>query len=67
MRFKLTPSFNDGKNDAPPTEVDVGEVERGLFDGTPFNELADAIYGEMTNDNGDPFGTGFTLTIERVS
>jgi hypothetical protein len=68
VKFLLTPSFNDGKNDPPPTEVDLGDkTPPGLFDGRAFDELADFIYGELTNDNGDPFGVGFTLKIERIA
>jgi hypothetical protein len=57
MRFKLTPSLNDGKNDPPPTELEVDDV----------GELSRIIDGELTNDYGEPFGVGATLTIERVA
>jgi hypothetical protein len=58
MRFKLTPSLNDGKNDAPPYEVEVGDVD----------QLVDKyVYGELVNDHDEPFGVGFTLTIERIA
>lgn len=70
MKFVLTPSFNDGKADAPPTEVDLPNVPAdrpGMFDTTGFDGLADAIYSEMVNDNGEPFGVGFTLKIERIA
>lgn len=67
MKFLLTPSLNDGKNDPPPTEVDLGEFPSAIFDADPFNRLADEIYGEMVNDNGQPFGVGFTLKIERIA
>ena len=62
MRYKLTPSLNDGKNDSPSIEVEARDADE-LFDAV----LLDALWGEMTNDHNQPFGVGFTLTIERVA
>ena len=56
MTYKLTPSLNDGKNDPPPIEIRVKDLY----------ELLDHIAGEMANDYDEPFGVGFTLTIERI-
>lgn len=51
MRYKITPSFNDGKKDAPPV---FAETE----------DLCSIIEEELHNDEGRAFGAGFTLTIE---
>lgn len=57
MKFKITPSMNDGKNDAPPLTVEAVDIDK----------LLDQLYEEFTNDYGEPFGVGFTLLIERVA
>lgn len=61
MKFLLTPSLNDGKNDAPPTEVTVPDSAHGI------DQLLNLVEDEMTNDYGDAFGVGFTLKIERTA
>ena len=60
MKFRLTPSFNDGKNDPPPTEIIVVPESRGI------DSMLNSAYDEFVNDNGEPFGVGFTLKIERI-
>lgn len=55
--YRLTPSLNDGKNDAPPVEHEVYDVD----------ELMAYIEDELTNDYGEAFGPGFTLLIERIA
>jgi hypothetical protein len=57
MKYRLTPSLNDGKRDAPPFEVEAKDA----------NELADAVFDAITNDHRQPFGVGFTLHIERTA
>lgn len=57
MKFKLTPSLNDGKNDPPPLDLQADTVE----------SLLGAIGDEVVNDYGEPFGPGFTLLIERTA
>lgn len=61
MIFKLTPSLNDGKNDAPPREVEFDDEDDCI------DRVLNEAYDEMVNDDNQPFGVGFTLTIERVA
>jgi hypothetical protein len=56
MRYRLTPALNDGKADAPPLVVDVDDVI----------DLLTPVLRELTNDESQPFGAGFTLMIERI-
>lgn len=60
MKFKLTSDLNDGKNNAPPIEVTVSKAHW-------IDDLFNAIGMEIVNDYDQPFGVGFTLTIERVT
>jgi hypothetical protein len=57
MKFKITPSLNDGKNDPPPIEFEVDDIDG----------LLEEIATELTNDYDQPFGPGFTLLIERTA
>lgn len=58
MRYKIELKLNDGKAEMPPYEVEVDEVD-GL--------AADLAIEELTNDYGEPFGVGTTLTITRIA
>lgn len=57
MIYRITSKMNDGLADAPPIEVKA----RDVFD------LWEPLYEEMTGDNGELAGPGFTLTVERLS
>ena len=57
MVYRLAVSLNDGKRDPSPYDVECDHVD--ALDGR-VAEL-------LTNDYGQPFGVGVTLTIERVA
>jgi len=56
LRYKLSASLNDGKNDPPSITLEVESV----------SELDWQIQGQLVNDYGEPFGIGATLVIERI-
>lgn len=55
---------------APPVEVDVAieeEYGKQYYSSKDWDKLFSVIDEEMCNDEGWPFGVGFTLTIERIA
>lgn len=67
MKFKVTPSLNDGKNDAPPMEFEVHDTPAGFADVNDWDKMMAHIEDEFVNDEGEFFGVGFTVTIERIA
>lgn len=59
MRYRIEGRINDGKAEAPAVEVVVDSVDE-LLDSAVLFEAA-------TNDNGEPFGVGSTITITRLT
>jgi hypothetical protein len=57
MKYRIEPKLNDGKNEHGPIEVEVKDI----------NVLADIVAENAANDYGEPFGVGFTLTLERIA
>lgn len=57
MIYRIQGKLNDGKTEVPPLEYEADDLDRML----------DHIGDEMCDDNGEPFGVGFTLTVERVA
>lgn len=57
MRYRIESKINDGKNEAPPVEVEVRDV----------NELLDNIGRHATNDYDELFGVGATIEITRLA
>lgn len=61
--YRLTADLNDGKNNAPPLEVEVDELLGDRFGHT----LGDLLERELVNDYDQLFGVGMTLTVERIA
>lgn len=57
VKYRVTTKLPDGMAQAPPFEVD--EDRDSVL-------IEDAVYGELRNDEDQPFPVGTIVTVERI-